>query len=85
MPSGKLGAYDLFVRRNLDIRIQNEIRNGAADAIIDARIRAAGLDRKRIDALTTVARPATITVTAAGEWATDPISGSCCRWGLRCC
>ena len=54
---GKLGAYDLFVRRNLDIRIQNEIRNGAADAIVDARVRAAGLDRQRIDALTTVARP----------------------------
>ena len=52
---GKLGAYDLFVRRNLDIRIQNEIRNGAAEAIIDARVRGAGLDRERISALTTVA------------------------------
>ena len=79
---GKLGAYDLFVRRNLDIRIQSEIRNGAADAIIDARIRAAGLDRKRIDALTTVARPATITVTAAGESATRPDFGQLLPMGF---
>ena len=72
---GTLGTYDLFVRRNLDVRIQNEIRDGADDAIIDARVRGAGLDRERIDALTTVARPATITVTEAGESATRPDFG----------
>ena len=71
--------------RNLDIRIQNEIRNAADDAIVDARVRAAGLDRKRIDALTTVARPASITVTASGESATRPNFAACCRWGSRCC
>ena len=54
---GVFGAYDLFVRRNLDNRIQNEIRNAAAEAIVEARLRAAGLDRQRIDALTKVARP----------------------------
>ena len=79
---GKLGAYDLFVRRNLDIRIQNEIRNGAADAIVDARVRAAGLDRQRIDALTTVARPASITVTASGESATRPDFGQLLPMGF---
>jgi ABC-2 type transport system permease protein len=69
---GMFGAYDLFVRRNLDNRIQNEIRNAAADAIIDARVRAAGLDRQRIDALTKVLRPPSVTVTSAGESATRP-------------
>jgi ABC-type Na+ efflux pump permease subunit len=64
---GIFGAYDLFVRRNLDNRIQTEIRNAAAEAIVDARVRAAGLDRRRIDALTKVARPSSVTVTAAGE------------------
>ena len=64
---GVFGAYDIFVRRNLDNRIQNEIRNAAAEAIIDARVRAAGLDRHRIDALTKVTRPPSVTVTAAGE------------------
>ena len=67
---GIFGAYDLFVRRNLDNRIQNEIRNAAAEAIVDARVRAAGLDRQRIDALTKVARPPSVTVTATGESAT---------------
>jgi ABC-2 type transport system permease protein len=64
---GTFGAYDLFVRRNLDNRIQNEIRNAAAEGIIDARVRAAGLDRQRIDALTKVPRPPSVTVTATGE------------------
>jgi len=64
---GVFGAYDLFVRRNLDNRIQNEIRNAAAEAIIDARVRAEGLDRQRVDALTNVTRPTSVTVTADGE------------------
>jgi ABC-2 type transport system permease protein len=65
--SGVFGSYDIFVRRNLDNRIVNELRNAAADAIVDARVRAAGLDRKRIDALTDVRRQASITVTTTGE------------------
>lgn len=69
---GAFGAYDLFVRRNLDNRIQNEIRSAAAEAIIDARVRTAGLDRQRVDALTKVARPPSVTVTATGESATRP-------------
>jgi ABC-2 type transport system permease protein len=69
---GVFGAYDLFVRRNLDSRIQNEIRNAAAEAIVEARVRAAGFDRRRIDALTKVARPPSVTVTASGESATNP-------------
>lgn len=74
VPDGEaaFGAYDLFVRRNLDNRIQNEIRDAAAGAIVDARVRAAGLDRQRIDALTNVARPASVTVTSSGESATQP-------------
>jgi ABC-2 type transport system permease protein len=67
---GVFGSYELFVRRNLDNRIQNEIRNAAAEAIVDARVRAAGLDRQRIDALTRVERPPSMTVTATGESAT---------------
>jgi ABC-2 type transport system permease protein len=65
--AGVFGAYDLFIRRHLDNRIQNEIRNAAGEAIIDARVRAAGLDRQRIDALTKVPRPSPVTVTSTGE------------------
>ena len=69
---GEFGAYDVFVRRNLDNRIQREIRNAAAEAIVDARMRAAGLDRRRIDALTNVSRPRSVTVTRTGESPTSP-------------
>ena len=81
-PSGKYGAYDLFVRRNLDIRIQNEIRNAAAEAIIDARVRAAGLDRQRVDALTKVPRPPSVTVTTSGESTTRPDFGQLMPMGF---
>jgi ABC-2 type transport system permease protein len=67
---GAYGSYEMFVRRNLDNRIQNEIRNAATEGIVDARVRAAGLDRQRIDALTTVRRPSSVTVTSTGESAT---------------
>ena len=63
----KFGDYDLFVRPNLDSRIQNEIRSAAQEAIVNARVPAAGLDRRRIDALTTVERGPAITVTETGE------------------
>jgi ABC-2 type transport system permease protein len=63
----KFGDYDLFVRANLDNRIQNEIRSAASDAIVSARMKAAGLDRDKIRALTTVERGPSITVTDAGE------------------
>ena len=63
----KFGDYDLFVRSNLDDRIQDEIRDAAREAIIAARIRAAGLDPQRIDALTNVDRGPVTTVTETGE------------------
>ncbi len=69
---GVFGGYDLFVKRNLDNRIQNEIRNAAADAIVDERVRASGMDRQKIEALMKVARPPSVTVTAAGESPTRP-------------
>ena len=67
----KFGDYDLFVRPNLDSRIQNEIRSAASDAIVNARVAAAGLDRQQIDRLTTVERGPSITVTETGESATS--------------
>jgi ABC-2 type transport system permease protein len=78
----RFGTYDLFVRPNLDERIQTEIRNAASDAIIDARVRAAGLDRKHLDALTEVERVRSITVTDAGESATAPIFNSLVPMGF---
>jgi ABC-2 type transport system permease protein len=71
-PAGeKYGDYDLFVRPNLDNRIQNEIRAAATEAIITARVKVAGLDRRQIDELTKVDRGPSITVTDTGESATS--------------
>jgi ABC-2 type transport system permease protein len=67
----RYGDYDLFVRPNLDPRIQNEIRNAASDAIVTARVNAAGLDRRKVDELTRVERGPSITVTGTGESATS--------------
>jgi ABC-2 type transport system permease protein len=57
------GTFDMFVRAGLDDRIEREIFNGMDDAIVDARVRHEGLDRQHVDALTTVQRPKSITVT----------------------
>ena len=64
---GPLGSYRLFVRRSLDNRIQNEIRNAAGEAIVNARLEAAGFDPRQIETLTKMERPRSVTVTAAGE------------------
>ena len=61
------GTYDLFVRRGLDNRIISEIRAGLRDAIIDARVRTAGLDRNLVENLTRVRPPPSIIVTAEEE------------------
>ena len=70
--AGPLGSYRLFVRRSLDNRIQNEIRNAAGEAIVNARLEAAGFDPRQIETLTKMERPRSVTVTAAGESQTGP-------------
>jgi ABC-2 type transport system permease protein len=67
------GGYQLFVRPNLDDRVQNEIRDAVDEAIVDARVRAAGFDRTRIDSLTDVPRARSVTVTETGEAQTVPV------------
>jgi ABC-2 type transport system permease protein len=64
---GELGRYDLWIRDKLDDRIVDEVKDGVREAIVAARIRAAGLDRKQIEKLTEVGRVRATTVTLAGE------------------
>lgn len=68
----RFGTYDLFVRPNLDDRILNEIRRSVGDAVVDARMRAEGLDRRRVNALTDLGTVRSITVTEANEAETMP-------------
>jgi ABC-2 type transport system permease protein len=71
--SDRFGSYDLFVRGKLDDRVTDEIGNGVRDAIVDARVRRSGLDRKEVDALTTVDKVPSRTVTAEGEDRTNEL------------
>ena len=67
------GSYDLFVRGKLDDRVVEEINSGMRDAVVAARVKLSGLDRRQIDALTHVDRVRSRTVTASGENATNQV------------
>ena len=67
----QFGSYDLFIRGKLDDRVVDEINSGTRNAVIEARVRMSGLDRKQIDTLTHVDRVQSRTVTASGENATN--------------
>jgi len=69
----EFGTYDLYVRSKLDDRLEQEIRDAVKNAIVDARIRAQGLDRAVIESLTQVRREPSITVTATGERKTSEV------------
>ncbi len=71
--SDRFGTYDLFVRAKLDDRVTEEIDDGVRDAIIGARVGQAGLDRARVEDLTTVGRVSALTVTAEGEGRTNEV------------
>lgn len=70
---GRYGSYDLFVRAKLDDRLVDHLHDGLRDAIVAARLHAAGMDPSRAEGLTEVRRPTSRTVTAAGEAATNEV------------
>jgi ABC-type Na+ efflux pump permease subunit len=65
--------YELFVRAKLDDRIQDEIVEGLEDAIVEARVRAEGLDREYVRSLTRVPHVRSRTVTREGESETNQL------------
>jgi ABC-2 type transport system permease protein len=67
------GSYDLYVRGKIDDRLIDGIRDALRDSIVEARVKASGLDRKEIEALTKVDRPPSRTVTSTGERATNEV------------
>lgn len=69
---GAFGSYELFIRDKLDDRVErNHLRPALSEAIRDARLRAAGYDPATIDALTSVPRVRSTTVTEQGETETN--------------
>ncbi len=69
----RCGNYDLYVREKLDDRVIGEIQEGLWNAIVDARVNNAGLDREYIDSLTRVGRVRSKTVTEEGEKETNEV------------
>ena len=65
--TGSFGGYALFVRDKLDDRLIDDLHAGLKEAIIAARLRAAGVAPGSVRELTTVERPDSLTVTAEGE------------------
>jgi ABC-2 type transport system permease protein len=67
------GAYDLFLRSKQDDRVTAEIRRTIEDAIIDARIDAAGLEAEDVFALTRLAGARAREVSERGERASNVV------------
>ena len=73
-PSAPFGTYDLYVRGKLDDRVQDEIRRGLREAIIEARVEQSGLQRSEVEGLMTVRAPDSRTVTKKGESRTNEVA-----------
>jgi ABC-2 type transport system permease protein len=67
----RFGSYDLFITSKLDDRLEDDIRNGLREAIVEVRIKASGLNRKEVENLTRVDRPPSRTITQEGERTTN--------------
>ena len=78
----KFGGYDLYVRGKLDDRIEDEIRAGLRESILVARVRASGLDRGLVEALTRVETKESVTVTSGGERKTNEVVNALLPGGL---
>lgn len=67
------GTYDLYVRSKLDDRLVDDLNAGLREAIIGARLAAAGIQADRVKGLTDVEKPTSKTVSAEGEEETNEV------------
>jgi ABC-2 type transport system permease protein len=65
------GTYELFLRDKLDDRLVDDLHAAMREAIVASRLQVAGFDAGRIKILSSVPRPDSRTVTAAGERTTN--------------
>jgi ABC-2 type transport system permease protein len=69
----KFGTYDLYVRTKLDDRLIDDLNDGAREAIVAARLEAAGIHADQLKGLTDVEKPKSKTVSAGGEQTTNEV------------
>lgn len=71
---GGLGTYELFVRKKLDDRLTDELRDALAASIVDARLTARDLDAREIRQLVRVPRVTPRTIGEEGEKSANEIA-----------
>lgn len=69
-----LGTYELFVRKKLDDRLIDEVRDALATSIVDARLAARDLDAREVRQLVRVPRVTPRTVGEDGEKSANEIA-----------
>lgn len=62
-----LGSYDLYVPPKQDARVEIGVQQAVREAIIGARFKARGLDRAKVNDLTTVPRVRSVTVSDSAD------------------
>jgi ABC-2 type transport system permease protein len=63
----EFGTFDLYASRTLDDATESVLFESMREALVGARLAAARLDQRQVEAMTRVARPNSVIVTAAGE------------------
>jgi len=63
----EFGTYSIYASRDLNDDTERAVYDSLREAIVTARLNASQLDQKRIDTMTRVRRPVSVTVTQAGE------------------
>ena len=71
---GGLGTYELFVRKKLDDRLIDELRDALATSIVDARLAARDLDARQVRQLVRVPRVTPRTIGEEGEKTANEIA-----------
>jgi ABC-type Na+ efflux pump permease subunit len=66
------GSYDLYVTRNLDEATATVIHDGVRLAIVNARLKASGMELAQVETTMRLERPAAVIVTAGGERKAQP-------------
>jgi len=65
--SAEFGEYDIYASRGLDEATESELHESLSKALVSARLSAAQLDEREIDAMMVVDRPSSVIVSATGE------------------
>ena len=65
--STEFGTYDLYASARLDDQAETALHDSLREALVAARLNAAALDPRRVEAMTRVTRPRSVIVTEGGE------------------